>query len=317
MRTAIGDATALLAVQHGLAHRAQLRQTGLGDAQVESRLRSGSWALAAVDVVGVAGAPRSPEWAAWRVALAVGIRADGRERPVAVGGQAAAALLGLTTEVPSVVEVVVARGIWRPRVDGARVREVSDWRERRFVRRGGLLLTARPETLVDCAPYFTDDEFLRLLQDACYADPWLLGRVLDRCHRGSKGSARARRVGAALAAGYDSALHAEGVRTLRRAGLVPHACGVEVVVGAGPSDCVYLTGGRPVLAVEFDGDVHRLSRKAFLHDRAKDLALRAAGCATLRFTVEQVRQPARLVAAVRQALALTELPVPPRVAGVA
>lgn len=63
--------------------------------------------------------------------------------------------------------------------------------------------------------------------------------------------------------------------------------------------------------------LHRLSRKAFLHDRAKDLALREAGCATLRFTVQQVDRPADLAAHVRRALAAAQLGMPPSTAGVA
>ena len=302
MERAIDRAAALLAAQHGVAHVAQLGSLGVTPDQIAARVESGSWTALGGHVVGVSGAPDTGHRRLWHAAVATATRADGAPRQLAVGGLAAAAVHGMG-DVPAVVEVVAPLDVWVPRVEGIRVRRVSDWRERRFVRRGGLLVTALPDTLVDVAPYFGDADYLTLLQDACFANPALLGRVLARCHRGSKGSARARRVGARLAAGLDSPLHARAVAILRRAGLAPHRCDAEVVPGAGRTDCVYLAGGRPVLALEFDGDLHRLSRKAFLHDRAKDLALREAGCATLRFTVEQVDRPGVLVAAVRRALA--------------
>jgi hypothetical protein len=285
------------AARHGWVHR-----LGLHDAQVARRLDSGSWYEAGPHVVGVSGGADTALRRVWRAALAAGTCDDGTERPVAVGGLAAAALLGAVADVPDVVEVVVARGVWCPRLDGLPVREVKDWKERAFVRRDGLLLTALPDTLVDVAVYFGDEDYLALLQQQCFGRFGLLARVVGRCHRGSKGSARARRVGAVLARGLDSPLHAGAVRALTRAGLAPHRCDVQVVRGVGPSDCVYDVGGVPAVALEFDGDVHRLSRQAFLHDRAKDLALREAGCVTLRFTAAQVDRPARLVADVRRAL---------------
>jgi hypothetical protein len=299
---ALERATRRLARQHGMAHVAQLRRDGVSDERVRARLASGSWRPVLPEVVGAAGVPETPLGAVWRAVLGAGVRADGTDRPLAVGSLAAGAVLGRLDDVPEVVEVVVPLGAWCPRPPGVRVRRVKDWADRRFVRVGGLLVTALADTLVDVAPYFGDDDLLTLLQRECYDRVDLLGRVLARCHRGSKGSARARRVAVRLALGADSALHARAVAVLRAAGLTPTACGVEVVPGAGPTDCVYVAGGRPVLAVEVDGDVHRLSRKAFLHDRAKDLALREAGCLTLRFTVEQVSRPERMVADVRRAL---------------
>ena len=312
MDRALDRAVALLTAQHGVAHVAQLRRHGVRDVHVGTRVRSGSWCYVARDVVAVAGGAETWLRRVWLAVVTVGTRADGTLRPVAVGGLAAAGLHDVVPEVETVVEVVVGRGTWCPRAPGVRVREVRDWPERGFVRVHGLLTTALPDTLVDVAPYFTDGDYLTLLQDQCFGRPGLLRRVVGRCHRGSNGSARARRVAAVLARGLDSVLHARAFAVLDAAGLRPAHCDHEVVAGAGGSDCVYLSGGRPVLALEFDGDLHRLSRKAFLHDRAKDLALRSEGCATLRLTVEQVDRPAHLVAVVRGALADAELTVPPR-----
>ncbi|HWL34700.1 MAG TPA: hypothetical protein VNQ77_00765 [Frankiaceae bacterium] len=317
MERAIDRASAVLAAQHGVAHVAQLARVGLTGAQVRARVASGSWVTVAPAVVGVRGAPDTDLRRVWCAVVRTGVRDDGRERPVAVGGLAAAALLGAVPDLPECVEVVVSRDLWCPRPPGVRVRKVNDWGIRRFVRHEGLLVTALPDTLVDVAPYFTDAAYHGILQDRCFGSSRLLGRVVARCHRGSKGSARARRVGAQLAAGLDSPLHARGVHVLRRAGLAPALCDVEVAAGAGPSDCVYVTHRRPVLALEFDGDVHRLSRRAFLHDRAKDLLLREAGCQTLRFTAEQVERPARMVADVGRALAAAQLGMSLSTAGVA
>lgn len=303
--------------QQGLAHVAQLHRDGVTENRIRARIVSGSWREVAPCVVATAGVPESDLFRIWRAVLAAGTRDDGAERPVAVGGLAAAVLHGRVADVPGLVEVVTDVSVWCPRPPGVRVRRVSDWADRRFVRVAGLLVTALPDTLVDVAPHFDDDPYLALLQAECFDRVGLLGRVLARCHRGSKGSARARRVGLRLTLGIDSALHGRAVHALTAAGLAPTACGVEVVRGAGPSDCVYLVDGQPVLAVEVDGDVHRLSRRAFLHDRAKDLTLREAGCRTLRFTVEQVVDPVRMVADVRRALASSELWMSARGAGAA
>ena len=318
MDEAMARANAVLAAQAGLAHRAQLRRAGLAGSRIAARIESGSWSDAGDGVVSVAGAAASFDRGLWHAVLAVGTRDDGTARPVAVGSRAAAALHGLFPE-PAAVEVVVPRRRWAPRPAATAVREVSDWSDRRFTRVRGLLVTALPDTLVDIAPYLDDAAYLTLLQDACFANSALLGRVLARCHRGSKGSARARRMAAELARGFDSPLHRRAVAILRAAALPPDACDAEAVPGAGPSDCLYVAGGRPAVALELDGDVHRLSRAAFLHDRAKDLVLREAGCVTLRFTVEQVERPGRLVSDVRRALAAAghELAMRSRRAGVA
>lgn len=293
----------LLAAQHGVAHVAQLRRLGLPEDRVAQRVRSGSWSSHPGGVVAVAGAPDSGWRALWLAVVQVAVREDGRLRPAAVGGLGAAWLHGVVPEPPTTAELVCGRGTWRPAGPGVRVREVRDWADRSFVRIGGLLVTALPDTLVDVAPYFGDADYLGLLQEQAFARADLPGRVLERCHRGSRGSARSRRAVVTLLGGVDSVLHARGVAALRAAGLAPDRCGGEAVAGAGPSDCVYLRNGRPVLAVEFDGDVHRRARRTFLHDRAKDLALLGAGCVTLRFTREQVERPALLAGAVRSALA--------------
>jgi hypothetical protein len=299
----INRATALMARQHGVAHPAQLRHAGITDEQVRARVASGSWTRSPGDVLVVAGAPDTSLRRIWTAYLAVGIRADGRERPIAVGGRSAATVLGVASETSSVVEVVRSGAVWCPRVPGVRVREVGDWAERRFVRRDGLLVTALADTLVDIAASFGDADYLALLQEQCFRHRRLLERVVARCGPGRAGSARARRAATRLAAGLDSPLHDRAVRVLRRAGLAPDACDVEVLAGAGPSDCVYFARGRPVVALEFDGDAHRVSRRTFLHDRAKDLLLREAGCVTLRFTAEHVADPLALVAHVRRTLA--------------
>lgn len=317
MERAIDRAAALLAAQHGVAHVAQLRRLGLADAQVRARLGSGSWVTPMPDVVRAHGAPETTLSAIWLAVVAAGTRRDGRERPVAVGGLAAAFLHDVLPDPPPRVEVLVARGLAYPRPRGVVVREVRTWAERGFVRREGLLVTALPDTLVDLARFLDDPAHLTLLQEQCYGRVGLTARVLARCGRGVEGSARARRSAALLAAGLDSPLHARAISVLRAAALAPSRCDIEVVAGAGRSDCVCIVRGRPVLALEFDGDVHRLSRKAFLHDRAKDLLLREAGCQTLRFTAEQVAHPARLVAHVRDALAAAELTVTASTAGAA
>jgi hypothetical protein len=299
----IERATALMARQHGAAHYTQLLTTGLTDAQVDARCRSGSWTQLHPFVYGASGAPPTEAQRVTAAWLAVRFpHRGGPPRPVAVGGRYAARLLGMDVTPSPVVELVVPGGSWFPCLRGVRVRRVSDWPERTFTRLGGVLVTGRPDTLVDVAHSLTDGDALTLFQAQCFDRPHLRVAVVTRCHRGSKGSARARRVAGELARGLDSVVHRAGVRALRAAGLAPDACDVEVVAGAGASDCVYYGAG---VVVEFDGDVHRLVRAVFLHDRRKDLLLRRHGYDTLRFTAEQVASPGELVAHVRAALTAT------------
>lgn len=297
----IERAATLLATQHGVAHRAQLLGAGLTAAQIETRRLSGSWVERQPLVYAAAGVPETEALRAAAAWLAVRYRArGGGQRLVAVGGRYAARLLAMDVPPEPTVELVVPLGTWFPALEGARVRRVADWSDRTFARVGPLLVTGRADTLVDVAHGLSDAAALTLFQGECFGRPRLRAAVLGRCHRGSKGSARSRRVARDLARGLDSVVHRAGFRALDRAGIAPDACDVEVVAGAGPSDCVYYASR---LVLEFDGDAHRLARETFLHDRRKDLLLRRAGFTTLRFTAEQAYAPRLLVRAVRDELA--------------
>jgi hypothetical protein len=177
------------------------------------------------------------------------------------------------------------------------------WPRRVFTRSDGLVLAGAADTVVDIAGWMGQDRVHAVLQAAAFDRPGLPRDVLGACRRGRRGSAAARRAAALVLAGVDSSLHRRGHALVLAAGLPTPECGVVVVPGAGPTDCLFRLpepGGPPYgLAVEWDGDAHRVDRRTFLHDREKDRLLRRAGFVTLRYTSEQVRAAAPVVADLR------------------
>jgi hypothetical protein len=165
----------------------------------------------------------------------------------------------------------------------------------------GLAVASLEDTFVDIGRLVPRDQLHALLQEAAFRRPRLPMAVTYACRQGRPGSHAARRVAALVAGGIDSSLHARGLDLLREAGLRPE-CGVELVRGAGPSDCVVrLPADAPPygLVVEWDGDAHRVDRRTFLHDREKDRRLRRAGFVTVRYTDEQVRRRTPVVTDLR------------------
>lgn len=183
---------------------------------------------------------------------------------------------------------------------------VSTWARRSFTVVDGLPVTGLPDTIVDIGRLVPRDRLHAIVQEAAFARHGLPDAVLAACQRGRPGSANARRAAALVAAGVDSSLHRRGVELLRAAGVRGIECGVELVRGAGPSDCVVrVPHAFPPygLVVEWDGDAHRIDRRTFLHDREKDRLLRRAGYLTLRYTSAQVRLREPVIADVRAELA--------------
>lgn len=295
---------ALQRSQAGAIHHRQARALGMSERRIAVRLRTGAWMPAHDAVYVAAGAPQTLEQRCWAAALAVRFSAlDFGERPVAVTGLAAAYLHGLSVPEPRLVELVVPLSDWAPRLRGVRIVRASTWPRRGFVVREGLRLTGVPDTLVDIARHLPRDAVHALVQEAAFARPGLPYAVLSACRRGRAGSAAARRASALVLAGVDSSLHERGRAVLVAAGLPAPECGVVLARGAGPSDCVLRVPGATAppygLVVEWDGDAHRVDRATFLHDREKDRLVRRAGYVTLRYTAEQVRERAAIVADLR------------------
>ncbi|HEV2891323.1 MAG TPA: hypothetical protein VGX28_13190 [Frankiaceae bacterium] len=291
---AIDDVNALMRAQSAALHHRQARALGLSERDVASRLRSGAWVEWHPRVYVAAGAPHTYLTRCHAAVLA--IRHGGRwteRRPVAVARLGAAWLHDLDVPEPARVDLVVPLDDAEPALPAVNVVRAATWPRRAFTVVDGLPVTSLQDTLVDIGRLVRRDHLHALVQQAAFGRPGLPLAVLRACRRGRPGSANARRVAALVMAGVDSSLHSRGLALLRAAGLPAVECGVEVVRGAGPSDCVVRSGSQQPpygLVVEWDGDAHRVDRATFLHDREKDRLVRRAGYVTLRYTSAQVRR---------------------------
>lgn len=299
----LDDVNALMRAQAATLHHRQARALGLSQYDIDARLRSGAWIEPHPRVYVAAGAPHTFVTRCHAAVLA--IRHGGRwteRRPVAVARLSAAVIHGLDVPEPARVDVIVPFADAARTLAGVHVVRAPTWERRAFGVVGGLPVTSLPDTLVDIGRLVERGRLHTLVQDAAFGRNGLPLAVLRACRRGRHGSANARRAAALVLGGVDSSLHEEGVALLRAAGLHEVECGVEVVRGAGPSDCVVRTGAPAPpygLVVEWDGDAHRVDRATFLHDREKDRLLRRAGWVTLRYTSAQVRRPDVVVADLR------------------
>lgn len=306
----------LMRTQHGVVHHRQAEELWLTERRIRRFVTDGAWVEAHPLVYAAAGAPLT--FATRCMAALLAVRHSARHRDerhrVAVARLAAAYLHRLDVAEPARVELVVPLGHTPPSLRGVHVVRAATWPRRAFAVVDGIPVTSVPDTLVDIGLAVPRERLHAIVQDAAFTRPGLPLAVARACRRGRPGSANARRAAALVAAGVDSSLHATGVALLRAAGLQHVECSVEVVPGAGPSDCVVRLGDAGGgLVVEWDGDAHRVDRATFLHDREKDRLLRRAGYVTLRYTSAQVRRPEVVVADVRAEwaalLARTLMPV--------
>ena len=289
--------------QAGALHHRQARALGMSERRIATRVRTGAWNEPHPGVYVAAGAPLTHRTRCATALLAVRYAGrDGHRRHVAVARLSAAWLLDLGVPEPARVDLIVPFADAAPTLDGVRVVRASTWPRRAFGVVDGLPVTSVQDTLVDVARLLPRERLHAIVQAAAFQRPSLPLSILRCCRRGRPGSANARRAAALVMAGVDSSLHAEGLALLRAAGLGPVDCGVELVRGAGPTDCVIRGNDGGGLAIEWDGDAHRVDRATFLHDREKDRLLRGSGYVTLRYTSDQVRRRDPVIADVRAAL---------------
>lgn len=213
----------------------------------------------------------------------------------------AAYLWGLRPSPPATIDLTLIGGHCRPK-RGVRIHMVSDLDRRDLRRREGLPLTSPARTIIELASYVGFDELDRLVAEARanrLLRPGELEAALDRA-RYRRGVARMR---AFLKSEGEPALtRSKGERLLRRrlqqAGLPPprsngRAAGYEV-------DFLWEA---EKLVVEFDGYRFHGHRRAFEHDRRKDVDLANAGYQVLRFTWRRLREePLAVIAAIARAL---------------
>lgn len=287
----------LMRVQHGMIHVRQARSLGVTRHQIATRLANGALVVVQPGVVTPAGVDPSPRALVHASYLAVQFGGTSASpRRVAVADCCAAASYGwlLPSHEPR-PHLIVPVDVRAERVS-ARVRRVRDWDRRRFATVDGLVTTIPVDTLLDLAAIFDRDELFPLVQSALHRRPSDTARLVARCREGVAGSTHVREVVAALRVGVDSVLHRHGHRHLRVAGLPRPECGLELLPRTGPRDCVLrrprATAPPWGMVVNWDGDIHRVSRRKQRHDRAVDRRLRRGGWASVRYGWEDHEEPA-------------------------
>lgn len=292
---------ATMRAQQGVLHRRQAIGCGLTASAVDRLLRLRIWIRIHREVYAAAGAPVTHEgrcWAAW-LAVRYGSKDGGRMRQVAVSGLAAARVLDMVGDAVRVVELTVPLGAWVPRLRGVRIRRISDWSEVAISRVRGLMVTNRTETAVRLAALLSDDDLLTVLQEELFHRRVTLSRLAARRRRGRAGSARLGRVIAVLETRADSAMHVRGRRILVKAGMPRPQCGLELVPGTGETDCFVerkgATGPPYGYVVEYDGARHWLSRRKYQFGLWKRRVLERAGYPVMRFTDEDLDDPAEMI----------------------
>jgi hypothetical protein len=286
---------AVFSRQQGLVTRAQAKQAGLTDRQINRRLETGALIAVHRGVLRHAAFPVSYEQRIRAALLALGPGA-------AISHRTAAHLIGVSGLDVRCVELSWPHASAR-QLDGVRVHRVTDL-ERRWVHPVGGLPVTRPErTLID-------------LGGLVHA--WLVQRCMEEWL--STRRVTIARLEAAVAA--HTRQGRSGVPTVRRlleqrvlrdivADSRFEAFLAEILIGAGlprPTHHHLVHSGRIVaeldwaypdamVALEFDGyGVHLRSLEAFEHDRERQNEVEILGWHVLRFTQRQVRDRPRQVA---------------------
>jgi hypothetical protein len=257
------------------------------------QLRSASWRRLRQDVYADAALP---------VTHRVQITAVGLALPAGAGftGLSAALLWGVPdiATVDDPVEVVVPGGArWHPGT-GVVVRRTAS--APRLARLGRWLCTTRIDTAVGLIRHGDPDEAVVLLDRLLAGGLTTLLDVRDAVAdlpRG-RGSAQARRV-AGLADGHAASPQETRLRLLLiRSGLPAPVTQFRVFDEEGLVARVDLAYPDLRIAIEYDGLWHA-ERRAFLDDRRRLNRLTAAGWVVVHVTVDDLRDPRRLLARLR------------------
>jgi hypothetical protein len=293
---AVGD---LATRQYGVVAQRQLLDLGLGRGAIARRARGGRLRRVHPGVYAVGHGALRPEGHAMAAVLACG--------PGAVlSHRSAAQLWGLRPHRGTHAEVSVPRAAAR-QLPGIRVHRRARLRPGEVTVVDGVPCTSLALTLLDLAAVIDRRGVERACDQAEVLELFDLRAVRDVLGRraGQRGAGVLRAVLAEHAIGTTptwSALEERFLGVCRRAGL-PHPEVNAWLVLDGSAHRVDFLWRAARLVVETDGRrVHR-TRAAVERDRARDVALFAAGYATVRCTWRQVTQePGTIVRAVRARL---------------
>jgi very-short-patch-repair endonuclease len=282
--------------QGGIVSRDQLLTLGLTGAAVNGMLYRGRLERTSSRAVYRApGAPTSDESMSWLAVLAT-------RSPLSY----LSAAPWWQLPVPDDGRVHITRFdrkriVWPP---GVRVHRVL-LSPSLVVDRGGMVMTNRVETLLDCLGWLPPSA-ARTLADRAKQQGWLSTKEIERRLENQPGRWGNRQLRRLLSNFGDNA-HSEAERRLhkllRAAGLTGWQSNLDVIAD-GRRYVVDVAFARQRIAIEVDGFQTHSGLEAFQSDRAKVVKLRITGWAVLRFTWgDLVDRPDYVVAAITSLLA--------------
>lgn len=301
MSEARATAHALGEQQNGVFSRAQLIAQGLPASTIDSRVRSGSWALVARGVYRMSGT---------RLTTSGVLTAAHLIDPRLAASHLTAARLHRFAELPPrrLDEVVHLSTPSATRTAGPwRVHRSTTLTEDQVISVGGWRCTRRERTLLDLAGLVTAERIERILdaQLVCGAVTVQgLRHLIERSGAGRPGVATLRRLVAdRLAVVVESELEARFLRLITTAGLASP-------VAQHPAPWGSPEGNRRVdfaypdkrLAIELDGRRWHSDPRSFENDRRRDQQALVHGWRTVRFTWRQLNDHPEEVVAVLQRL---------------
>jgi very-short-patch-repair endonuclease len=268
--------TAVARRQAGFITRRQLLAAGELSSTVARWLDGRRLERTGIDgVYRVAGAPETPQSAAWFAALST-------RSPVSF----LTAALWWEMPVPDDGLVHITR-FDRRRLDwptNVRIHRVAVTREA-IVRRRGLWVTGQGDTALDCIGWLSPGRALtladRALQNRWLHDADIYRRLHDQ--RGRWGNRQIHRILDIARDGADAESERRLHRLLRRAGVVGWTAHLPFVSAAGRFE-IDVAFPEQRIAVEVDGYAYHHGDARFQTDRRKQNALMAAGWRVLRFT---------------------------------
>jgi hypothetical protein len=277
--------SALATRQHGIVSRRQLRDLGLSNEQIDTRLRRRTLVPVHHGVFAV-GHGAIGRWGLMQAAVLV----CGSGAVVSHGS--AAELLGLWDRRPALIDVTSPGQAGRE-IDGVRWRRPVV-RDDEATIRDGIPCTTAARTLVDLAATFGDWSLRRMIEQAAVLqllDVAQIDQILSRGRR--RGAPRLRSMIAAWRdVGADrprlrSPLEARLLAAIVEAGLPRPRCNVVLRVDGVRFEVDMLWEAQR-LVVETDGERTHRTHAAFHRDRRRDQVLVAAGYRTARVTWGQL-----------------------------